>query len=320
MSAGVTAALCLAAVQALAANPPPVAQPQASQPAGHDQGPLEVTSDHDLEWLQQDRAYIARGNAVAKRGTVTLTGDTLIAYYRPLNNPTPPPPAATPPTATVAGATPDGASPKSGFDTGNTDIWRVVALGHAHIMSEGREAFGDRMEYDKDMSVVVLTGQALKGVTPTETVTARDALEYWLDKQMAVARGDALITKLNGDTLAGDLIGAHFLKDAAGHTALKTIDAKGHVVITTATDIVHGDTGTYDLDTKRTVLFGNVRANRGTSELEGESAEVNMDTGVSQVFPGPGQRVRGLFVPQRDQKPAAAAPGPASGQAAGAKK
>jgi lipopolysaccharide export system protein LptA len=87
------------------------------------------------------------------------------------------------------------------------------------------------------------------------------------------------------------------------------------VVITTATDIVHGDSGTYDLDAKRTVIFGNVRATRGESELEGDSAEVNMDTGISQVFPAPGQKVRGLFVSQKNQgkgpdKMAPAADGP----------
>jgi lipopolysaccharide export system protein LptA len=260
----------------------------------HDEGMLEVTSDHDLEWLQQDHAYVARGNAVAKRGALTLTGDILIAYYRNLVNHAAPP---TPSPVDQTGKPSD--APKEGFDTGNIDIWRVVALGRAHVSSEGRDAYGDRLEYDKDAAVVVMTGGDLKGVTPEETVTARDSLEYWQDQDMAVARGNAVITKVNGEKLEGDVIGAHFVKDATGHTALKTIEAKGHVVITTATDIVHGDEGTYDLDAKRTVLFGNVRATRGESQLEGASADVNMDTGISQVFPAPGQRVKGLFVSQK---------------------
>ncbi len=66
-------------------------------------------------------------------------------------------------------------------------------------------------------------------------------------------------------------------------------------------DIVHGDEGTYDLDSQRTVLFGNVKATRGDSILEGASADVNMQTGISQVFPGPGQRVMGVFVRQNAQ-------------------
>ena len=290
------------ATKKAATAPAPPAQPAESavpKPPGHDEGTLEVTSDRDLEWLQQDHAYVARGNAVAKRGTVTLMADTLIAYYRPLIAP------ATP--AKQEKAAHPGAVQQAGFDSGNTEIWRVVAEGKVHVISEDRDAWGDRAEYDKDKSVVVLTGKALKATTLEDTVTARDSLEYWQDKDMAVARGDALVTKVNGNTLAGDLIGGHFAKDAHGTSVLKTIESKGNVVVKTATDVVHGDEGVYELAAKRTVLFGNVRATHGDSTIEGASAEVNMDTGVSQVFPGVGQKVHALIVRenQQQQQPAA---------------
>ncbi len=250
-----------------------------------DEGTIEITADRDLEWLQQDHAYIARGNAVAKRGAVTLMGDTLVAYYRPLAGKT----------AQVAA---QASAPPAGIDSGNTEIWRVVAEGHVHILSGDRDAFGDRAEYDKDKAVTVLTGSALKASSLTDVVTARDSLEYWESLDIAVARGNALIVRVNGNALAGDVVAGNFVKDAQGSSVLKTISAKGHVVVTTLTDIVHGDEGTYDLEAKRTVLFGNVKATRGQSELEGQSAEVNMVTGISQVFPGPGQRVHGHFVRQ----------------------
>ena len=150
-----------------------------------------------------------------------------------------------------------------------------------------------------------MTGHSLKATTLTDTVTARDSLEYWDQQDMAVARGDALIVKVNGDTLAGDVIGGHFVKNAQNQTVLRTMEAQGHVVVTTQSDIVHGDRATYDVDGKRTLMFGNVRASRGDSQLEGESAEVNMETGISQVFPGVGQRVRGLFVRQSTPSDAA---------------
>ncbi len=282
-----TFALALPVCARAANAPPPGAQPAPT----HDQGTFEVTADRDLEWLQQDHAYVARGNAVAKRGTVTLMADLIVAYYRPLVTPgqAPKPQAPTNP----------GATPQAGFDSGNTEIYRVVAEGHVHVISEDKDGWGDRAEYDKDKSVTILTGQHLKGSTLEDMVFARDSLEYWEDQGMAVARGDALIKKVNGSTLAGDLIGGHFIKDAHGQSVLKTIESQGHVVVTTLTDIVHGDEGVYDIDNKRTVLFGNVRASRGENTLEGASAEVNMTTGISQVFPGEGQRVRGLFVHQQ---------------------
>lgn len=290
------AIILLASVQSWplwAADAPKPPGGAGQQPAGasRDSGPLDITADHDLEWLQQDKAYVARGNAVAKRGTVTLTGDMLTAFYR---NKTAPDAAPPPPVTPAANKKSD----QEGFDTGNTDIWRVVAQGNVHIVSEDKEAWGDRMDYDKDQDVVVLTGGALKGKTATETVTARDSLEYWQSRNMGVARGDAVVTKANGQSLAADLIGAHFEKDSTGHSSLKTIQAIGHVAIATATDVVHADEGTYDLEAHRTVVFGHVRVTRGQSELEGESADVNMDTGISQVFPGKGQRVKALFVHQ----------------------
>ena len=46
---------------------------------------------------------------------------------------------------------------------------------------------------------------------------------------------------------------------------------------------------------------------------KGASAEVNMETGISQVFPGLGQRVHGLFVHQ------SAAPGASQATVGGGK-
>ncbi len=297
-------------VSALAGSTAAASEPAAAGGAAgktKDEGTIEITADRDLEWLQQDHAYIARGNAVAKRGAVTLMGDILVAYYRPLAGKTA---AAGIQPAAQGSPTPPGPAPQSGIDSGNTEIWRVVAEGNVHILSGDRDAFGDRAEYDKDKGVTVLTGKALKASSLTDVVTARDSLEYWENLDIAVARGNALIVRVNGNTLAGDVVAGNFVKDAQGSSVLKTISAKGHVVVTTLTDIVHGDEGTYDLDAKRTVLFGNVKATRGQSELEGQSAEVNMVTGISQVFPGPGQRVRGLFVRQNQTSaPATTSPG-----------
>src|ERR1700720_1241435 len=45
--------------------------------------PIEVSADHGIEWQQDAQVYIARGNAMAKRGTTEVHADTLIAHYRP---------------------------------------------------------------------------------------------------------------------------------------------------------------------------------------------------------------------------------------------
>ena len=46
-------------------------------------GPIDITASDGIEWRQDQREVIARGNARAVRGNVTVIGDRLIAFYRP---------------------------------------------------------------------------------------------------------------------------------------------------------------------------------------------------------------------------------------------
>src|SRR5438270_10834209 len=46
--------------------------------------PIEVSADHGIEWQQDAQVYIARGNAMAKRGATEVHADTLTAHYRPV--------------------------------------------------------------------------------------------------------------------------------------------------------------------------------------------------------------------------------------------
>ena len=45
-------------------------------------GPIEITARDGIEWRQAEQKVIARGDAKAMRGTVTVTADTLTAWYR----------------------------------------------------------------------------------------------------------------------------------------------------------------------------------------------------------------------------------------------
>jgi len=45
--------------------------------------PIEISADSGIEWQQNAQIYVARGNAVAKRGATEVHADTLTAHYRP---------------------------------------------------------------------------------------------------------------------------------------------------------------------------------------------------------------------------------------------
>ncbi|HZB92849.1 MAG TPA: hypothetical protein VE397_15490, partial [Stellaceae bacterium] len=49
--------------------------------------PIEIEADDGIEWQQNNRVYIARGNAKATRGQTTVFADTLTAFYRPVCSP-----------------------------------------------------------------------------------------------------------------------------------------------------------------------------------------------------------------------------------------
>jgi lipopolysaccharide export system protein LptA len=279
-------------------------------------GALDVTADGTLEWLRQQQVYVARGNASATRNDTTVKADVLAAHY------------------TVPPGKKDG-----------VEITQVTADGNVHMIAPTAQAWGDHGVYDLAQHVVVLTGKALRLITTEDNITARDSLEYYEDTSIGVARGDAVAIR-GDDKLTADVIAAKFVKtdsnapdakdgqaapaakakapspapapattaengtpaaDGDKKQKLEELDAKGHVVLVTITDVVTGDEGVYNPITDEATVTGNVKVTRGENQLDGARAEVDMATGISRVYAAPGTRVRGLFVQQKKDKAAPSA-------------
>jgi len=86
--------------------------------------------------------------------------------------------------------------------------------------------------------------------------------------------------------------------DATG--AITRIDAIGNVFVSSLEETAQGDNGVYDVPAKTITLTGQVVLTRGENVIRGQQLVLNMETGRSQVQGG-GGRVRGLFVPSRDE-------------------
>jgi len=280
----VLAALLLAAAGAAAAQGIDLSQG----------GPVEVTAADGIEWRQQEQVVIARGEVRAVRGAVTVAADRLIARYRPRGG------------TTMAAA--PGESPGSG------EIWRLEAEGHVVIATATDRAEGDRAVYDMDQAVMVMTGRNLRLVNAEHTLTARDSLEYWSARRMAVARGNAVVVTRDGRRVRADTLVAYFADTPAASTArprqpaaaegpalsrIERIEAFGNVEIRTEQDVVRGDRGVYDPNAGLARLLGEVRITRGENTLAGQEAILNMRTGVARLISAPGARVQGLVVPQQ---------------------
>ena len=228
--------------------------------------PIEIHADNGIEWQQKAQAYIARGNARALQGNVTVRADQLTAYYEKGAN-------------------------------GSSQIWRIDADGHVRITTPQQTAYGKKGVYEVTKGVFILTGSP-RLVTKTEEITANKSIEFLEAKSLAVARGNAMVIRAD-KRLRADTLTAHFVKGKDGKNQVDRVDAYDNVIISTPDEIVRGHRGIYHTKTGIVVLRGSVKITRGNDQLNGESAEVNLNTGVSRLLSGGGSQVRGIFQPQR---------------------
>lgn len=233
-------------------------------------GAIDITSDDPMEWHDDKLAAIARGNVIAIRGDDTLHCDTLIAYFR---------------------KTPDG----------QTEFFRLAADGKVILSSPSSQAFGDHAVYDTDEQVTVLTGGDLHMVTRTDTIYAKDTLEYWKEQQLVVGRGDAIALNEKGDRLRGDVLVGVLEENAQKQLEMTRVDARGHVVVVTPKDVGVGDQGTYNVNTRVAILTGDVRLTQGQNQINGHRAEMNFATQISRMLPdgATGSRVHSILVPKQ---------------------
>ncbi len=280
-------------------------------------GPIAITARDGIEWLQQQHQVIATGDARAVRQNVVVTADRLVAFYRK-KKVVAGTGGAAPASATKAAAS--GSQDVAGADEGDNEIYRLEAEGHVVITTPTDRAQGDKAVDDLDQAVMVLTGRDLRLNTPNDVLTARDDLEYWSAQHMAVARGDAVVVTKDTRRIEADVLVAYTsAQDApvpsqptapgpvraaqtgddplAASGKLQKVEAFGHVVVSTPTDVVTGARGVYVPDTGIAVLLDRVRITRGQNQLEGSEAEVNLKTGVSRLLAAKKGRVQGLIVP-----------------------
>lgn len=287
----------------LAALLPAAAPAQSPPPAAGP--PVEIVARDGIEWDRENMRYIARGAARVVQGDKTIEAETLTAFYRQ----------------------PEG---------GGTEIYRYTASGSVRLSTPTQRAFADNGVYDVTTGIVVLTGRSMRIVTSEQEITARDSIEYWEQKRMAVARGDALVSGRDGRRIAGDTLAAYF-EDAPASPApapassprapapapaparqqqgstplpgepgsgqrLDRVEAFGNVIVTTPSEVAQGEKGVYNARTGIALLTGAVKLTRGPNQANGDFLELNLNNGLYKLGcrPGTGSAcVRGLFVPDR---------------------
>lgn len=256
------------------------AHAQVSGLSSQSSDPLEITADGALEWQRAQKRFIANQNALARQGEASVQSDRLTAQYR------------------EGGDT----------DSAGMQIWQVEANGNVVLKSRDSEAFGEKAVYNLDDGLATMTGGNLKLVMPEQTVTASDKFEYFVEEGRlnAIGNATAIRPKAGGgqDTLKADTLSAVMKNDAQGKRVLDTLEAKDNVVITTPSEVITGAYGIYRASTNTAELTGGVTIKRGPNTLEGNRAEVDMNTDTSRIFGSGGtNRVKGVFYPGSNKSP-----------------
>lgn len=236
--------------------------------------PVEISAAQSLEWNRKAKTYTARKDAVARQGDMQVKSDTITAHYDEVK--------------------------------GATEITRLVASGNVEISSPPYTAYGHLAEYDVATQKATLTGENLRMVTPDEVLTASEKIEFDAAANKLSAIGHAQARR-GTDSLSSERLDAYFMRTAQGKTVLQRITADSAVTIKTARETVTGSKGVYDAASGKAVLTGNVRIYQGENWITGERAEVNLKTGISQLFapaqntenPEEPPRVRGVFFPKK---------------------
>ena len=227
--------------------------------------PLEISADNGIEWKRDARTYTARGNALAKQGDSSIAADTLVAYLD---------------------------------EQDQVASWE--AFGNVKIETGQSTSYGEHAKYQESQRLLVLTGNNLKVVTTDQTVTARDQIEYWRDKDTMVAKGNVVIVQpKDSTTIHSDQATAFFrgkVDDPAtpekeSGSEVYQVDAQGHVRVDRKGETAFSDQLAYTPNTQIAVLTGNVVINSKENTYRGGRAELDIKNDISRLLPSQGQRV-----------------------------
>ena len=79
--------------------------------------------------------------------------------------------------------------------------------------------------------------------------------------------------------------------------SIKKIDCQGPVTVVSKTQTATGDNAVYDKAGNKVVITGNVALADGPNVMRGERIVYDLDTGVANVDPKAGERVKALIMP-----------------------
>ena len=220
--------------------------------------PIEIFAEEGIEWHKSKKKYVAIGNAKALSGTLSLESDQIEAFY-------------------------------DEKESSNMNIKEVKAQNNVVVKDNKMKITGGNYaEYNISKDYFLIMGKNIILTSESNILKSKQKLEYWRQKNIAIATGDAEAKKNNEFIVSADKL-VWYLKETERKTMVKKLLGFKNVSIKTNNEVAFSDKAIYNNETEICKLFGNVKLQRGDSFMLGEYAEVDLKNGISKLLPAPGK-------------------------------
>ena len=230
---------------------------------------IKLNADQRVEYHQKEQKLVAIGNAVASKGSMSIKADKLVGFY----------------------------SPKQ-----KNKISRVEANGKVTMKSNQFQAFGSALVYDIKDDKATLNGTPARIKTPDAEISSAGPIIFWISSQKAVAQNNVIAVDKQGNTVRADNMTAYFIKGSDNKLILDKIDISDNVKINAKDAEITSVSGTYFANEGKIKLFDDVIITQNGNILKGNSAETDLNTGISRILSGSTGRVSGVFKETKKEK------------------
>jgi lipopolysaccharide export system protein LptA len=249
-----------------------------------DDSPIIIEAEESVVCDETAHKCVATGLASAQKGTSTVYGDVLTVYFT---------------------------------EGKKREITAMTADGHVRMETPTEKAYGEHAHYDVAQDRIILTGGNLRIVTPQQTLTARDSIEYYHTENKGVARGNAIARFPEKEQLIqADTLVAYFKpaeeksEEGKKKVDLDRVEAEGNLLASGPNGVVTGERGIYSAKTDIVEVFNNVKVSQDKNVIEGAYARANLKTNVAEMFThpphtnpeGPRKRISGMIFPKDVKK------------------
>ena len=222
---------------------------------------LEIEASDFLEWNQENKSYIAKGDAIVTQGEHTIKADKIIAFYE---------------------------------SEENRDITRIQAAGSVKFSNVSGYGYSDSLIYEMNTQTVTLNGN--ENYFESEEFIAQSSNQIQFNEINGILnlQDDAMISISQAKKIEAQWLEIELSDDGK----LTTINAEGDVKLTEeAGRIAYSSSAFYEAKNGNMTLSDSVEILDGNNQLRGDKAIINMETGYSKILAGSeNERVTGKLI------------------------